>query len=617
MAQEILICTTPIRPVPTAYPPFGSLAVIQYLREHGYDPYFFDIDGLRPSWDDVIRIFEKRRPKIIGISAVVSTAYAYTRKLSWMIKEVLPDSYVVVGGNLAASAELLLRRCGVDVCVTGEGEIPFLKLVIYLSDVRGAPGGIKGIRGLVFLDDQGEVRFTGYERQIPASDLSDPDYSILEQYSRIDNYIIDPWRHYSQKEVELETDFMRDPRFDEPHRRGKRVGTVVSAKGCVARCTFCHRWERGFRQLPVRKVIGRIKYLADCYNVGFVRFGDENFGSDRRAVEELLPALQELDILWAVSGMRARTADRDLLKRMRKAGCVAVYYGIESGSQRMLDIMEKNTTVEQNLRALEWTQEAGLYTAIQLVLGMPGEDRTTIAETTAFLQEAMSQYPDHPADHLSINYAQALPGTPLYEYTRLIGLAARTLEEEEAYLLQISDTNAADDTKIINFPGQPMVEVITWRPRLILETMQHWYSQGTGHSLAVPELGAGRVFFLGVTRVLSRFLPVGRRGSREAGRTKEDDYNRGGYFNIHRSILHGRLSRRAYRLREPLLLGWAVWRLLWTQPFPRACAAVWEWLVWWFRGGPAGFPGKGESLRRTVQRLTTAPTKVSEESTLR
>src|SRR5262245_41440347 len=120
---KIVICTTPIRPIPTDYPPFGSLAVIQSLRTAGYDPYFYDIDGLRPSFEEVEKFFAAHQPDVVGISAVVSTAYAYTKKLTRMLRRVCPKARVILGGNLAASAEILHRLAGVDYCVSGEGEL--------------------------------------------------------------------------------------------------------------------------------------------------------------------------------------------------------------------------------------------------------------------------------------------------------------------------------------------------------------------------------------------------------------------------------------------------------------------------------------------------------------
>ena len=225
--MKIVICTTPIRPEPTSYPPFGSIALIQSLRSAGYDPYFYDIDGLRPSFEEVSEFFKGQAPDVVGISAVVSTAYAYTKRLTSAIKEVSPNTKIVVGGNLAASAEILLRLCDIDVCGIGEGEKVMVHLAKYWESHKTTDDDsqLRKIKGISYLDSDGEVVFTGYDVPIPADDFLSPEWTILEQYSRIENFINDPLSRY---------DFSQDVRTYQPHRRGKMLATALTAKGCVA-----------------------------------------------------------------------------------------------------------------------------------------------------------------------------------------------------------------------------------------------------------------------------------------------------------------------------------------------------------------------------------------------
>jgi len=195
---NIVICTTPIRPEPTDYPPFGSLALIQSLRLAGYDPYFYDIDGLRPTFEEVTSFFRERAPDVVGISAVVSTAYGYAKQLALAIKEVSPNTRIVVGGNLAASSEILLRFCQVDACGIGEGEGVIVNLVRYWEDHADSDdyGELRSIKGISYLDQDNEMVFTGYEVAIPASEFLNPDWGILEQFSITDRWfsITDRWR---------------------------------------------------------------------------------------------------------------------------------------------------------------------------------------------------------------------------------------------------------------------------------------------------------------------------------------------------------------------------------------------------------------------------------------
>lgn len=580
--MRIVICTTPIRPVPTTYPPFGSLALIQSLRAAGYDPYFYDIDGLRPSFGEVVQFFQAYQPDLIGISAVVSTAYAYTKTLCQTLRRLLPTTPIMVGGNLAASAELLLRRCGVDCCGIGEGERTIVRLARMAQEHHGRleAHALGTIKNLAFLDEQGEMVFTGYDTAIPVEEFLEPDFTILERYSRIGNFVTDPLAR---------ADFARDPRSYQPHRRGQKATTVVSTKGCVARCTFCHRWDKGYRHLPPTRIVQRMQELRTRYHAGFFLFGDENFGSDRRRLDELIDLIKPLDILYVVSGVRVRSVDPALLARLRDSGCVALYYGMETGSPRMLQMMEKNATLEQNLSAARWTFEAGLQTTYQLVLGMPGETSETIAETTEFVKQITEKLPKPPHERLSINYIQALPGTPTYEYARQHGLLGTSLDDEEAYLLRISDTNAGDELDMLNFTEEPFLTVQTWRPKIVYEAEAHWYR------------------LRGWKRPLPPALPTGQP-------VQEQDYRtQGGYFNLKRIVSHPLFYRYGYGLRSLYFFCSVVRKDLRELP-PQE---VWRHLVEWMsrtirRRHP--LVREHRSLRRIVSEQTVAPMTQSELS---
>ena len=162
--------------------------------------------------------------------------------------------------------------------------------------------------------------------------------------------------------------------------------------------------------------------LKNKYKVKYLMLGDENFGSNKNETIELVKAMGSLGFVWHAGGVRAYTVDLEMLKFWKRNGCTIVVYGIESGSPTMLKVMEKKISRDQNIKALKWTYEAGLATIVQLVIGMPGETDETINETVDFLIETLPYYPDSLRKQVtysvSINYAQALPGTPLYEYAR-------------------------------------------------------------------------------------------------------------------------------------------------------------------------------------------------------
>ncbi|HER26279.1 MAG TPA: radical SAM protein [Rhodospirillales bacterium] len=465
--MKVMIVTTPIRPTPSGFPPFGSLALIKNLRKAEFnDVEFYDIDGNRPAFENVIEYIGEARPDILGISAVVSTAYEYCKRLSLAVKEILPDTFIVLGGNMGASANVLLRKTGIDIVVLGEGERAFANIA-RLARKTHTPADFKDIKGLMLLDETGTLINTGYETPLPADQLYDIDWDDLEKASDMDRYI----RPHDEK---ADAGWIQYSSHAEDSRwRGKRIGLLYASKGCVSRCTFCHRWDKGIRFIPVPIVMQRLDEIIERFNVGFLQLADENFGTNKRWLKEFCAEIKKRNIIWRV-GTRAKGMSPDIIGMMRDAGCASIIYGNETGSERMLQIMEKKISIDDNYNAVKWAIEAGLGSKVQLVLGMPGESTETVKETIEFCKFTNSILPYQNPNDLSINYAQALPGTPLYEYARAQGLIGRGIAGEEEYLLQISDRDAHDEYTTLNFTDYPKLICETWRPLITVTVNKHY-----------------------------------------------------------------------------------------------------------------------------------------------
>jgi anaerobic magnesium-protoporphyrin IX monomethyl ester cyclase len=589
--MKIVICTTPIRPVPTVYPPFGSMAVINALKKAGFDPMFYDIDGLRPKFEDVEEYFRKEQPDVLGISAVVSTAYSYTKKLVRMLKRVSPNTRVVVGGNLAASAEILHRLANVDICVIGEGEIVGVNVMRALEGMTGRPldyAVLERIPGLTFLRPDGEMAFTNYELRLPADEVFRPDFELLEKHSRIENYLVSPLTR---------PEFIKDPRSSQPHRQGKNVIGLITEKGCVARCTFCHRWDKGYRPIPVDQIITHIKHLVGRFNIGFIMFSDENFGSDKRHVEEFLVKIKELDILWTVGGVRVRSVNLDLLKRMKDAGCVSVFYGMETGSPKILEVMEKKASLQDNLNAAKWTREAGLFTIFQMILGMPGEDETTIKETISFLKTVTQDEVASPRSLMSLNYIQALPGTSVYEYARYKGLIGKSLREEEDYLVTISDIDAEDDTRMPNYTEYDYLTVRSWRRRVVMEVMKHYHDHNQTPTPSFPAF-----LWRWATNKITNTGNHYATDEKDLRNTMIEEYKKGGYFNLQRDLSYDVIVAYFYPLRNLIVAAWFFQDELRRLPLRTFAGHLLDWARLRLKPAPSGEVG-AESLRAVMARL--------------
>ena len=169
-----IFITLPQRNLPSVLPPFGAMAVINSLRKAGYkDTFLYNIDILRPSREDAIEYIVNYNPDILCISAPVSTGYENCKFFSLELKQRLPNVIIVLGGNMAVSAEILLQKTGVDFCVLGEGE----KVCCQLFDkvVRNRPRKeYYTIKGLAFLDGERIIN-TGYADELSKEEIFDID----------------------------------------------------------------------------------------------------------------------------------------------------------------------------------------------------------------------------------------------------------------------------------------------------------------------------------------------------------------------------------------------------------------------------------------------------------
>ena len=204
---------------------------------------------------------------------------------------------------MAASAEVLHRKTNVDYCVIGDGEIIVQNLAKAIKEKKTSSEDLKKILGITYIDSKNKFTFTGYDHPLPASMIERPDFSILEDDNSINHYI---------SEISG-TFWLREGDHEKERDKGKKKAVVVVAKGCVARCTFCHRFEKGYRVSPTDDIVNHLKMLKEKYNVKYLQIGDENFGSYKDETTKLVKAMGSLGFLWCVAA-RVHTVNLEILK---------------------------------------------------------------------------------------------------------------------------------------------------------------------------------------------------------------------------------------------------------------------------------------------------------------
>jgi len=378
--------------------PTGLAIVAGALRNAHFSVAVMDINGNRWPWDEVVRRLAEIDAAVIGIGGLI-TVYGYAKKLIRHIRRTKPKTKIIVGGSVAASIpELFLEHNDVDAIVLGEGELTTVELVRALIDGRE----ISAINGIAFRAD-GETVFTP-----PRAMLEDLDTVPMPAWDLLpmDVYLANPI-------VGI----------------GRDVD-IISSRGCPFGCTYCYRiFGRKYRFFSADRVMAEIRQLHDRYNVDFVSFQDDCFILDHPRVYRLCDLLDSsgLGLKWSCTG-RVNSVNADILARMRRAGCVSVSFGIESGSQRILDSLHKGATVEMALAAVKMVRRSGMRCPTSFMIGAPEESEETLRETVEFCRQANINL-------ASMMFVTPYPGTELYGAALQRGL----IKDEEAFVESLSD----------------------------------------------------------------------------------------------------------------------------------------------------------------------------------
>lgn len=438
--------------------PYGALYVAASLIEEKHDVRIENYDIEKFEYADLFRRIKEYKPDVIGISGVIVMSYKFVKDVSLYIKKEFPYIKIIVGGGVGSAAELLLRNSGVDVVVIGEGDMTIKELAERIAKGRS----YHDVDGIAFKEGDAVIK-TPSRAPIQNLDvLKYPAFDLLD----MSKYFIDikatitGLRHYKNP----------DSRLFEP-QRSKKILRILLSRGCTSKCTFCYRPTPGFRHFSFDYIFDYIEYLIDKFNINIFSFGDECFAPNKAWNWKFLEELnkRKLDIMFQIMGMRVDAVDYDILRAFKEAGCFILFYGFESGSQKMLDIMEKRVTVEENLEAARLTKKAGIYTSPNFLFGMPGETTGTVYETVDFLKRINYG----PYWHQYV-YALAVPGTPLHDYAKLTDL----IQDEDKYLENLfytSTQNLINTNAFINFTSEPYETVKSWPKLLEDELLKYYY----------------------------------------------------------------------------------------------------------------------------------------------
>ena len=172
-----------------------------------------------------------------------------------------------------------------------------------------------------------------------------------------------------------------------PEIGAKKVAIMSASRGCVWQCAFCSSsklWGRQYRFMSAPKIIEHIKYLIDKHNIDGIYFREDNFIANKERTKEFCRLIKPLKITWKCEA-RVNDLDEDTIKMMADAGLKAVYVGVESMSQRVLNLMKKGIKVEDTIKVFADCREYGIKAYASVIIGFPGETEEERRETQVYL----------------------------------------------------------------------------------------------------------------------------------------------------------------------------------------------------------------------------------------
>jgi radical SAM superfamily enzyme YgiQ (UPF0313 family) len=326
-------------------------------------------------WQKICKYIQHYNPKAVGISCL-TPARNLVDKMAMLIKNVNSNIKVIVGGHHPTFCpNETLENSNIDYVIRGEGEKPLLQLV---KKIKAGNFDLSSVHSISYRKDATIVNNSNGEM------INDLD--LLP---------------FPARDLVIDCDFSR-----------YKSHYVSTARGCPYTCSFCsdrRLWHRKVRRRSIASVMKEIKHLIDTYDIDFIDFVDGTFTFDTSYLHTFCQNMiqEKIKVKWRCTA-RYDNMNEEVLDLMKQANCAGLYFGLESGSERILKFINKRITVEDIVRASELVSKSGILSVTAIILGLPQEERNDMQSTLQLMKKIKT-------DIFDINCYVPLPGTDLYD----------------------------------------------------------------------------------------------------------------------------------------------------------------------------------------------------------
>lgn len=365
-------------------PPLGLAYIGSFLRDKGHSVSIIDMDALGMTFSDLRNAVESKKPDMVGISAMtpqIESAF----KIAEKVKQVDKSIPVVIGGiHSSVFPEQVLNNKWVDFVVIGEGEISFYELVEKISSNDSL--SFKEVKGIGYRNNN-QIVIT-------------PQRSLIRD---LDSLPFPLWE---------ELQFHKSSRILSTDSENSKTYPILGTRGCPYHCIFCASntvFKRAYRSRSAENIYEEILFLRKKYKAKQFDFVDDTFTINKEVLLSLCDLILEnkLDIKFSLNA-RVNTVDEEMLRKIKKAGCINLDFGVESGDPSVLRKLRKGINRDQIESTHHLAKKVGLHVTSFFMVGNPGEDWASIKKTVDFVKTLETDYP-------TCSIATPFPGTELYE----------------------------------------------------------------------------------------------------------------------------------------------------------------------------------------------------------
>jgi radical SAM superfamily enzyme YgiQ (UPF0313 family) len=367
MAKVLLIqpnydISMPHRWKSEAWTPLALVSLATYIRDKkGHEVKIYD-RNLNYDNAQLIKLLENFNPDIVGLTCYTSPAIRDIMQVSHITKKNSKAIVIIGGPHATLEPKSLLDYQYIDYVVRGEGELPLMEICNLIDKKKATKKNILKLKN---------INYNPMRPFINLNDVPIMDYDLID----IKKYV---------------------------------VTTFATSRGCPGKCKFCYNQGRQLRFYDTKKTIEMITKVIEKYKIKEFVIADDNFANMSKRTTDICNALAKYNCSFFCF-LRTDQACDKVMSELKKAGCLTIQFGFESGSQRILDFINKQTTVRQNIMAIQQCRKYGIFVEGSFMIGLPTETRQELQQTIDFIEK-------NKLDNVFTKVYKPYPSTELYEY---------------------------------------------------------------------------------------------------------------------------------------------------------------------------------------------------------